>query len=202
MGTRVVVVQHGEKERVPGESGLTALGRAQAQAAGAALRPCKATGVVSSPMRRAFQTAEIVADANGLEVETDERLRERMNWDGSEPIETFLDDWQRASADRDYTPRSGDSSRVAGARFVDAITDHATRHADQTFVVVAHGGVTTDALRTLIGDDALGATAPALIADGVPCCAFTTLDWDGVSWQVESIAVTDHLEDEIRHRPA
>ena len=153
-------------------------------------------------MASTLKTAEIVADAIELEVETDERLRERMNWDGSEPIERFLDDWHRASADRDYTPRSGDSSRAAGARFVDAITDHATRRTDQTFVVVAHGGVTTDALRTLIGDAALGATAPTLIADGVPCCAFTTLDWDGVSWHAESIAVTDHLESEIRHRPA
>lgn len=202
MGTRVVVVQHGEKERVPGESGLTALGRAQARAAGAALRGSEITAVVSSPMRRAFQTAEIVADAIELEVVTDARLRERMNWDGSEPIETFLDDWHRASADRDYTPRSGDSSSVAGARFVDAITDHATRRSDQTFVVVAHGGVTTDALRTLIGDDALGETAPTLIGDGVPCCAFTTLEWDGVRWQIESVAVTDHLEAESQHRPA
>lgn len=202
MGTKVVVVQHGEKERVPGESGLTELGRDQARTAGEALRRREITAVVSSPMRRAVETAGIVAGAIGLEVETDERLRERMNWDGSEPIEAFLDDWHRASADRDYTPRSGDSSSVAGARFVAAITEHAAKRRDETFAVVAHGGVTTDALRTLIRDDAVAEVARTLISDGVPCCAFTTLVWDGATWRVESVAVTDHFESETRHRPA
>src|ERR1022692_306852 len=38
--------------------------------------------------------------------------------------------------------------------------------------VCTHGGVTLDLLRTLLGDQAL---APGLLADGIPCCAITTL---------------------------
>lgn len=202
MGTTVVVVQHGEKERVPGESGLTELGRDQARTAGAALRERDITVVVSSPMRRALETAQLVAEAVGVEVETDERFRERMNWDGSEPIDSFLEDWHHASTDRDYTPRIGDSSRAAGDRFVSAMTDHAQRRPHQTFVVVAHGGVTTDGLRTIVGDGALADLAPSLVHEGVPCGAFTTLVWDGETWQVSTVAVTEHLESETQHRPA
>ena len=39
--------------------------------------------------------------------------------------------------------------------------------------VVSHGGVTTDLLRTLLGDAAL---PPGLLAEGIPSCAITTLD--------------------------
>ena len=53
--------------------------------------------------------------------------------------------------------------------------------------VVSHGGVTTDLLRTLLGDEAL---PPRLLAEGVPPCAVTTLD----GLHVVAIASTRHLE--------
>jgi broad specificity phosphatase PhoE len=51
---------------------------------------------------------------------------------------------------------------------------------------VSHGGVTTDLLRTLLGDEAL---PPLLLAEGVPPCAVTTLD----DLRVVDIAATWHL---------
>ncbi|GAA2701951.1 histidine phosphatase family protein [Nonomuraea recticatena] len=39
----------------------------------------------NSPMRRARETADIIASAIGLSVSEDARLRERMNWDGRQP---------------------------------------------------------------------------------------------------------------------
>ena len=56
-------------------------------------------------------------------------------------------------------------------------------------IVAAHGGVTGDLLRTLLGDDAV----PEL-ADGVPACAITTLDVVGADITVLDIANVDHLE--------
>jgi broad specificity phosphatase PhoE len=51
---------------------------------------------------------------------------------------------------------------------------------------VTHGGVTTDLLRTLLGDEALPAR---LLADGLPPCAITTLH----DLRVIAIASTAHL---------
>ena len=78
----VEIVQHAEKERLPGDPGLTELGLEQALATarwlGSGERP---VAVWSSPMRRALETARPIADQFGVALRTDPRLRERMNWD-------------------------------------------------------------------------------------------------------------------------
>ena len=67
-------------------------------------------------MRRARETAECIASVTGLAVQPDARLRERLNWDGSQPYEAFLALCARTAEDRDFTPPDGESSRQAGAR--------------------------------------------------------------------------------------
>lgn len=66
-----------------------------------------------------------LAAAIGVEVGTDLRLRERMNWEGEQDqaLEDFLAESQVATNDRSYVPRSGDSSEQAAARFIEAITE-------------------------------------------------------------------------------
>ena len=92
----------------------------------------------SSPMRRAVETTEPIVKMAGLRLVTDSRVRERTNWDNPshESVDQFLENWQRASADREYVPRSGDSSHLA------ATYDHGVA------AVVAHGGITMDACGT------------------------------------------------------
>lgn len=107
-----------------------------------------------------------------------------MNWADDQPIEEFLADWAATVRDRDFVPRSGDSSRNAGARFLSCLTDLAAERGP--VAVVTHGGVTVDLLRTLVGDDALPAS---LLHDGVPSCAITTL----ANERVISIASKEHL---------
>jgi broad specificity phosphatase PhoE len=204
MGFDVLVVQHGEKERLPGDPGLTKVGRAQAEATATWLaRSVRADELWSSPMRRAVETADPIARRLELDASTDNRFRERMNWEGDEaqPLADFLADWDLASRDRTYVPRSGDSSFDAGARFVAALDDLARRRPHGTVVVVAHGGVTVDALRTIAGDDAVGHARPDLVRDGVPCCAVTRLRRDGGRWLVVAFPQTDHLDDVVDHRP-
>lgn len=165
------LVQHAEKERQLGDPGLTVLGRQQAARTAQRLQHVRIGALISSPLRRAHETAQFIAAACGLKVELDARLRERMNWNDDEPIEEFLSDWAATVRDRDYVPRSGDSSRQAGDRFLACLTDLAGEPGP--VAVVTHGGVTVDLLRTLAGNDALTAT---LLHDGVPSCAITTLD--------------------------
>jgi broad specificity phosphatase PhoE len=166
----VYIVQHGEKQREPGDPGLTARGREQAALAGEWLRDKGLRVVYASPLLRARQTGAAVAAACGLEVRVDARVTERMNWDGSVPFERFAEDWARASADRDYVPPVGDSSRTAGERFREFLIEHG--EAADPIAVACHGGVTVDLLRTLMGDE----RAPeALLREGVPSGAITTI---------------------------
>jgi phosphohistidine phosphatase len=73
---RVFVVRHAEA--APGEPDdlrpLTDAGRAAAGALGARLAGEGVASVVSSPLRRARETADAIAAAAGLEAEVDERL--------------------------------------------------------------------------------------------------------------------------------
>lgn len=184
----VYVVQHGEKERAPGDPGLTGRGREQAALAGAWLRGRGLRAVYASPLLRARQTAETVA---GLPVRVDARVTERMNWDGSVGFERFAADWARASEDRDFVPAVGDSSRAAGERFREFVLECG---AGGPIAVACHGGVTVDLLRTLTGD---AAVPEALLREGVPSGAITTLDGLEVS-----VAAVGHLAGlETGHRP-
>jgi broad specificity phosphatase PhoE len=195
MGCVVLIVQHGEKDRVPGDPGLTGSGRLQAEATADWLHSKRSvTRIVTSPLRRAVETSEPIARLHGLVVTVDDRLRERMNWEGTDgqTIEEFTSEWHRASADRFYVPTGGDSSSQAAARFIAALDEIAATTNDGEVVVVAHGGVTVDVLRTLLGDEPLLARAPSLIDDGVPCCAITTLRQTHGRWEAEPPS-TSHL---------
>jgi broad specificity phosphatase PhoE len=182
--TVVYLVQHAEKEGGPGDPGLTRRGAQQAARAGRWLGAVGIGALYSSPARRALETAGFVAAATGQPVRPDERLRERLNWDPAVPREEFLADWANTAADRDHVPRHGDSSRVTAQRmraFLLARDGEAGRVA-----AVTHGGATVDLLRTLLGDDAVPA---ALLRDGVPACAITTVD--GLT--VVAVASVAHL---------
>jgi len=168
--TVTYLVQHGEKRPEPGDPGLTDQGRWQADCAGRLLVDAGIVAVYSSPLRRARETAERVAAVGGLTVIEDDRLRERMSWDGSVPIGEFLIQWSQTVRDRDFVPVGGSSSHQAAARmqeFLDGLAESGP------VAIVTHGGVTVDYLRTLVGDAALPAR---LLHEGVPSGAITTLD--------------------------
>jgi broad specificity phosphatase PhoE len=189
---QVVIVQHADKQRLPGDPGLTALGREQAATtAGWIAENLTVTALWSSPLRRALETAGPVSEATGLRARTDDRLRERMNWDDpAQSVRDFELEWIRSSGDRDFVPAFGDSSRTAARRFLRFLEDIVRQQG--TVVVVSHGGITVDLLRTLVGDDAVRSASPRLIDSGVPSCALTRLSrCDG--WSVEGIAWTGHL---------
>ena len=205
MPLEAIVVQHGEKERLPGDPGLTSGGREEAVVTGRWLASCGgAVAVYASPMRRAMETAELIAAQLSLGVGIDSRLRERMNWAaaGDESLASFLADWELATTDREFVPSSGDSSIQAAQRFIDALEDIAVRHRDDhRVVIVSHGGITTDLLRTVLGDAELTRRSPSLIDSGVACCGVTRLARGTNCWHVLAIASTDHLEHAREHRP-
>jgi len=174
VGTRVLIVQHAEKQATPGDPGLSETGFVQAQAAADKLAGLTVGALYSSPLRRALETARPISARLGLEVCVDERLVERMSWAGEDqPLKEFLAEWRRVTHERDFRPRSGESSRSAGTRFHSALCELAGRHPDTTIVVVSHGGVTVDLARDLVGDEVVEEMAPGIIDAGVANCAIT-----------------------------
>jgi broad specificity phosphatase PhoE len=191
----VLIVQHGEKEPFPGDPGLTAKGRLQATAAGRWIsEQFSVNELWTSPLRRAVETASELARWTGHAIRTDERLRERMNWEGppAQPIGDFATEWRRSLADMSYVPLYGDSSSMAAERFLTALAE--IRSSAAVSVAVSHGGVTVDALRTMLGDEVLVAANPGIIDEGVPGGAITELVWAGAEWELQRLAVTGHLD--------
>src|SRR5204863_7927182 len=148
--TTLLLVRHGETDwnregRWQGHSDtpLNEAGRAQARDLAAQLPDVDV--VYSSDLARARETAEILAEALGLEVRLDPRLRERGfgAWEGktSAEIEAAFGDeharWMGGEA-----PGAADAEPFDefGARGQEFVTDVLARHADETVLIVAHGG--------------------------------------------------------------
>jgi len=123
----------------------------------------------ASPIRRAHETAGCIASITGLTIQPDARLRERLNWDGDQPFDAFLTLWSATARGRDLVPAGGESARQAAARlqaFLVGLQGQAGPVA-----AVTHGGVTTELVRTLLGDDAL--PSRELDRDIAPCAVTT-----------------------------
>jgi broad specificity phosphatase PhoE len=190
------LIEHGEKESGSGDPPLTDRGRWQAQETALALRDTGISHLFCSPRRRTRETAAFLATALDLPLQNDARLRERMEWGDHPSPETladFLAEWERATRDRDFTPRSGDSSRLAGARLHAFLDDVAVRYPGASVAVVTHGGVTVDLLRNLFGDPLILHLAPDLLQSGPQGCAITHLSKDRRGYSLHALASIAHL---------
>jgi broad specificity phosphatase PhoE len=116
------------------DPGLDELGRRQAAALGAAL--AGASRVVSSPLRRARETAEALGGA----VSVDERWAEvdYGELDGMPLADVPAETWARWRADPDHTPPGGESLRQLAARVRPACDELLAEAAEADIVVVTH----------------------------------------------------------------
>lgn len=199
MTALIVIVQHGEKEPLAGDPGLTSRGHRQAEQAAVALAPMGPSSVIASPLLRARQTGEHVAKACGSLLETDARLLERMNLAAGHDVDQFVRDWMRSTEERTYAPPGARSSAATAEDMLAAVNDHAVE--DGLVILVGHGGATVDLLRSLMGDNRLEARAPGLVANGVPGGGLTTLERATDGWVVKQIGDVHHIatEDQTGH---
>jgi broad specificity phosphatase PhoE len=102
--------------------------------------------VYSSPLLRARQTAEEIAQTLGLPVQTDDRLKENgvgefTGLTGQEVEQRFPAWLASLKATAEWVPPPGGEDRDAFVnRAVSAMTDIVTHHPEQTVAVVSHGG--------------------------------------------------------------
>jgi phosphoserine phosphatase len=158
--TRVLVLRHGESEwnalgRWQGLADPALSDKGRRQAAGAALQLGTFDGIWASSLTRAFETAAIIAELNGIgPVQIEPLLRETDvgPWQGltTPQIET---EWPGFLA-RGERPDGFEPYDIAGRRMLDGLGAVAAQHpVGSELLVVSHSGVIRSARQQTGGDD-------------------------------------------------
>ena len=182
---RLVVLRHGQTDynlanRAQGHRDvpLNDTGRAQARAVAPVLAAYAPSFVRSSDLSRARETAEIVAEACGLTVSTDERLREFSVGDNREGL-TWAE-YAAAFPEEIALHEAGRGSEVPGwetpdevlARSLPALREAADAVPEGgTGLVVAHGAVLRTLVPAFVGVGEIG-----LALGAFDNCGFAVLD--------------------------
>ena len=150
----LILVRHGETDwnegwRYQGRSDvpLNDTGQQQAQQVASRLASREITAIFSSPLSRAWKTAQAIAEPHGLSVQIDPDLREMDfgTWEGKTHAEIDAVDSERLAAWWEdpvhQAPPGGESLRAVGTR-VGVCRDRlrAAYREDETIVVVSHVG--------------------------------------------------------------
>jgi len=201
--TTTLLLRHGQTELSVdrrfsgvGDPSLTDVGRAMAAAAATRLVARGVDVVVSSPLSRACETADLVAAELGLDVVVDPDLRETDfgDWEGC----TFAEVQQRWPgelaawlADPAVAPPSGESFAMTATRVRRARDRLLTAHSGSTVVVVSH----VTPLKTLL----------RLALDAPPSALYRMhLDLVGLSavqWFADGPAVVRSMNDTAHFPP-
>jgi probable phosphoglycerate mutase len=153
--TTLVLVRHGvtahtvEKRFSGGldssNPGLSDEGRAQIRATADWLAPLaeRLDAVIASPVRRTLESAEILAEVLGKQVEVEPGFAEMEfgSWDGltfTEVAEKFADELDEWLGSIDVSPGGGESFAVVEKRVLAALQRVLDTHHGRTVLVVSH----------------------------------------------------------------
>ena len=153
--THLYFIRHGDRYETPPDPELTELGINQARKTGQFLKQFPITKIIASPLKRALQTAEHIANIVKVPLSIDERLRERINFGDQkgQTREEFWQEWIRSSAERNFIPQTGDSSFKTGKKVETMIRE--LNEKDAHIVLVSHGGTIADFLRNIVSEEVL-----------------------------------------------
>jgi broad specificity phosphatase PhoE len=152
--TTLILARHGETDwnrdgiwQGHGDPPLNDLGRRQAAELADRIAAVEIAAVYSSDLRRAYETAEIVAAVKGLDITAEPDLREMDvgSWSGltSEEIATRFPE---------MTHHDGEEREAFDARAVGVLRRIAGAHEGSRVLVVTHGGVVRALDRHVIGE--------------------------------------------------
>jgi len=195
-------IRHGEsvynaEGRIQGQSDvpLSDLGRKQGEAVAAAMAALPIEVVYSSPLRRAMETARVVAEPLGREIRTDPRLMEVNAGIFQDKLRSQLEELHAAelarwlSGDPDFVIPGGESRRALARRGCEAF-ESIHREGHSQVAVVAHGRLLVVALNALLD---LPADEQLLALDNG---SVTTISFDGPGRaELVSLNQVEHLAD-------
>ena len=198
--TILTLIRHGETggnvDRVwqgSTDTPLNERGLAQAARVAAYLgeRCADASALYSSPLQRAYRTAEVIAEAVGLAPQIDEALTEYHLgcWEGKTYHDLQHEHrlWHHIKRDPDFAPHGGETPRQVTDRFTRALLRIARSHPGERVIVVAHGGAFSMSLGHLLAG---GYDEWQPVMDN---CAVTELVVEPRP-EILSFNLTDHLE--------
>ena len=185
--TMIHLVRHGETILTPTRkfSGTGALdpeltedGLAQAERVAAEVAKLKPEVLISSPLKRARQTADAIARTTGLDVIEDTDWYELSfgTWDGKSIEEVKAetpDDYQAWLNSSSYRPGGGESYDEARLRVDAALEKLLAKYPGKKVVVVTHNGVIKSAANLVIG----GPNDGVFHMDATPCSISTISIW-------------------------
>ena len=167
--TTLYLVRHGATERTEEDrfSGdvdipLSEQGRRQAARLATRLAGDAVCAIYASPLLRAMQTAQILAESCGVPVGTRDGLREigHGHWEGRtrRAVESTYPAEYAAWEEDPFTfaPEGGESGVAVLARALPVIRAIVTRHAGERVLVVSHKATIRLVLSSLLGVDARG----------------------------------------------
>jgi broad specificity phosphatase PhoE len=152
---QLIFVRHGETDfnkhkRVMGQRVDAPLDDAGVQQAHAILPkiPKDFALIYSSPLKRAIQTARIIADFHNKDIKIDNNLLERdfgsmsgKTWEEME-VETHLPMTELDNnLEYDYTPYGGEKAAQVRQRLMNFLEGVKAKHAQEKVVVVTHYGI-------------------------------------------------------------
>lgn len=220
---RLVMLRHAQTDfnlgsRMQGQldTDLSELGRAQALAAAEALGKLRPLLIVSSDLRRAYDTAVTLGERTGQRILVDDRLRETQLGDWQGLTHTDIDTrapgarlaWR---ADAAWAPHGGESRVDVAARSLPLIAElvsgnpewGAAHQPDRPVVLVAHGGLIAALSAALLqlpvaNWPILGGLGNASWAQlsgrsGQPGADFHSIEWRLDVWNASAQVVTDVL---------
>lgn len=203
--TCICFVRHGEtnwnaERRMQGhiDIPLNTAGMGQAKRLATALTQTKHSfdAIYSSDLERALHTANVVANALSLAVQTTPQLRERNvgQLQGlllSEAPVLLPEIWQSHIArELDHDLGGGESIRAFHQRMQGVLELFLRQHRGQSILAVSHGG-SLDMIYRIVTQQALDAERVAVVPN-------TSLNWithDGSVWSIQRWADTSHLSE-------
>lgn len=200
--TRLCIVRHGETDwnvgkRIQGHTDipLSAIGHAQARAAGNALANEDFAAIYSSDLTRARQTAEATARRVSVPLHVMPQLRERHygSFEGltyTEIAARYPEAYARHKAREPlFAPPGGESLASLALRLDAIFAALVHRHAGETVAIFTHGGVLDILYRRATGQPL---HTPRDFA--IPNTGINWIEVAGGGWTVLSWAEREHLD--------
>jgi len=206
----LLLVRHGQstwnsEHRIQGQLDppLSEEGRKQAERVGRRLDGRRWAGFYSSDLKRAFETAQAIQAATGLEPEPTPGLREIYlgEWEGlrtEELAQRFPDAWAKWSSeggDWDVVP-GGEGAVAFEMRVTAAVDAILERHEHGDVLVVTHGGVIQEALNRVVGRASRG-----LFLFKIQNASITVIEKRGGRLVVGGVNDTSHLDSALVTEP-
>lgn len=207
--TRICFIRHGETDwnvvkRIQGHTdiSLNETGRAQALAMAFNAAHQRFQAIYSSDLKRAVETAQLLAQREDQEVRLLPQFRERhyglfQGMTAEEGALRYPEAYAHYVArDLDYDFETGEPLRAFAQRVADGIDWLVRHHSGQTIAVVSHSGVLDVIYRRATGRP-LHTPRDFVI----PNCALNWFHFDGQGWHLDAWADRHYLHDVLTEAP-